>query len=148
VSDLFIEINEIAIAVNDLDRATERYGALLQAPVESETRHDEEGIGIRQRGLWVGDTHLTFVTDLTGDGPVARFLTTRGEGLYELCLKVSDLEAAIEHMKSQGVRFASETPAILRNYKYRDKFYSEVHVVFLHPKTTHGVLIEMQQWFD
>jgi hypothetical protein len=50
-------------------------------------------------------------------------------------------------MKSTGVEFVSEEPYVLRDYRWKDETYSAVHIVFSRPSTTHGVLIELQQWF-
>jgi len=114
--------------------------------VDAKVSYPQEGIGIDMTGVWVGDLRIAFVEDTTGSGHVARSIERRGEGLFELCLRTTDLPAAMEHMKSQGIRFTDDTPHVLKDYEWRGETWSEVRVAFVHPASSHGVLIEVQQW--
>jgi methylmalonyl-CoA epimerase len=148
MAELFTGINEIALAVDDIDEAAERLGQALQSKVDPVTTHDEHGIEMKQRGVWVGDTRVALISDATADGtgPVQRFLDKRGQGFYEICLQTSDIQAAIAHLKEHGMRFIDEEPRILRDYPWGNETFSEVHVVFVHPASSYGLLIELQQW--
>jgi hypothetical protein len=97
-------------------------------------------------GIWVGDFHIGLVNDPSGEGPVGRFLSKRGEGVYEVNVTTNDLPAAIEHMKSKGMRFVDEEPKVLRNYDWNGEIFSELRIVWVDPATSHGVLIEVGEW--
>jgi methylmalonyl-CoA/ethylmalonyl-CoA epimerase len=143
---LEFSIREITVAVNDIDTASERLSGALQAKVDEIVRFPEAGLELEMGGIWVGDFHIALVHDRSGSGPVGRFLGKRGEGVYEVNVKTNDLPAAIEHMKAQGLRFVSEEPHVLPNYRWGDEVFSEIRIVFVDPATTHGVLIEVAEW--
>jgi methylmalonyl-CoA epimerase len=146
LSALFTAIKEIALAVDDPDAAARLYAAALGSEIDPVTEHGADGIGIRQTGVWVGDTRICFIEDMDGSGHVARWREKHGEGLYEICLRTSDLQRAMEEMKKAGMRFVSEEPIIQRDYPWRGETWSEVHIVFVHPASSHGLLIELQEW--
>lgn len=144
--DLEFSIQEVVIATHDVDGAAEQFGGALGGDVDEAVTWPEKGIEIETTGTWVGDFRLAFVRDSSGGGPVARFLEKRGEGVLELCLQTSDLEAAMEQMKAHGMRFVSDEPHVLREYPWRDEVYSEVRIAFVRPDSARGVQIELQQW--
>lgn len=146
MSDLGFSIQEIVIATDDVAGAAERWGASLGVPTDERVTYPQPGIEIEMTGVWVGGFRLAFVGDLSGRGPVSNFLARRGEGLFELCLRTDDLAAAVEHMKAGGMRFTSEEPHILRDYEWKGEVFSEVHVMFVHPASANGTMIEVQQW--
>lgn len=146
MSDLAFSIQEIVVAVNEIEPAATRLGEAMEAEIDDLVSYPQSGIEIEMGGVWVGDFHIALVKDLSGSGPVSKSIKKRGEGLYEVCLRTADLPAAIEHMKSKGIRFVSEEPHVLRNYEWRGEIFSAVRVVFVHPGSSHGVLIELQQW--
>ncbi len=146
MSDLNFSIQELVIATRDVDGAAARFGDALSAPIDSRVTRTEEGIGIDMTGVWIEDFRLAFVGDTTGGGSVARFLDKRGEGVLEICLRTSDLAAAIGRLKSAGFTFTSEEPHSLKDYEWRGEVFSEVLVAFVHPASACGVQIELQQW--
>src|SRR5262245_52043286 len=141
-----MNIHEIVIAVHDIDEAAKRYAAALDGTIDDVISYPQKGIEIDLGGIWVGDFRIAFAADNSGEGPVSRLLEKRGEGLSELCVQTDDLDAAMEKMKEAGFRFVSEEPQILRDYPWKDEVFSEVHVVFVHPASSNGVQIELQQW--
>jgi methylmalonyl-CoA epimerase len=67
---------------------------------------------------------------------VARFLEKRGEGLHHICLRVDDIEEAMERLRAAGVQLLSEEPRVgAHGNRY----------VFVHPKSAHGVLLEVYE---
>ena len=145
-SSLFTGIYEYVVAVDDVNDAAAAYGAAMQGAIDPETTHLENGIGIKMTGVWVGEHRIAFVQDATGTGPVARWRQKHGEGLYQICVRTSNLEAAIAHMKANGFRIVNEAPTVLVNHTWKDEIYSEVRVVFVHPASAHGVQMEIQEW--
>jgi methylmalonyl-CoA/ethylmalonyl-CoA epimerase len=146
MTDLGFSIQEVVIATRDADAAAERFGKALNADVDARVSYPQDGIGIDMTGVWVGDFRMAFVEDTTGSGHVARSIEKRGEGLFELCLRTNDLPAAMEHMSSHGIRFTDDSPHVLKDYEWRGEIFSEVRVAFVHPASSFGTLIELQQW--
>ena len=70
------------------------------------------------------------------DSPIAKFLDKRGEGIHHIAFGVENIEAEIERLKKEGFQFISEEPKDGADNK---------RVVFLHPKSTNGVLVELCQ---
>lgn len=79
---------------------------------------------------------LELVEATTPDSPVARFVERRGPGLHHLALRVPDLVAALAELKARGVRLIDEAP--------RPGAHGTL-VAFVHPSSTHGVLLELIQ---
>jgi methylmalonyl-CoA epimerase len=146
MSELAFSIQEVVVAVTDIDAAAQRLGGAMNAKIDQTVSYPQSGIEIEMGGIWVDDFRIALVKDSGGTGPVSKFIENRGEGLYEVCLRTADLPAAIDHMKAAGMRFVSEEPHSLRDYEWHGEIFSEVKVVFVHPASSHGVLIELQQW--
>ena len=125
-------LDHIGIAVRNLDAAVETLGGLGLACTHRET---VEGEDVRTAFFPVGDTHLELLESLTPEGPVGRFLEKRGEGVHHLCFEVEDLEAALARCREQGLTPLGEP---------RQGAHGK-RVIFLHPRDTHGVLIELCQ---
>jgi methylmalonyl-CoA/ethylmalonyl-CoA epimerase len=139
-------MGEVVLAVRDVDAAAVRLGEIFDSSVDAEVIRPEEGIELKMRGVWIGDERIAIVGDLKGTGPLARSVEKRGEGVHEICVRTSNLERAIAHFKEKGVRLVSETPHVLRNYEWRGEIFSEVKIVFIHPASCYGVVVEVQEW--
>jgi len=114
------KIHGVGILVKDLEEASKFFADLLSTefsgPFErSNVRTLESPLGI------------TLLTPLSPDGPVAKILESRGEGLYFVALEVPNLKEAVAEIKSKGIRQVTEGPA----------------QAFFHPKDLHGVMIEL-----
>lgn len=146
MANLGFSIQEIVIATADAEASAKRFGEALGAPIDDKVSYPQAGIEIDMTGVWVGDFRIAFVQDSSETGHVSRFLERRGEGPYEVCLRTDDLEAAMSQLKAAGMRFTSEEPHVLKDYEWRGEIFSEVRVVFVHPQSAAGTLIELQQW--
>ena len=74
------------------------------------------------------------ITPDTEEAPLARSLAKRGEGLHHICLEVEDIELCLAALKDQGVKLGNETPV---------PGAGGTRIAFVHPKSMHGVLIEL-----
>ena len=83
-----------------------------------------------------GMGRVELICPTTGDSGVARFLQKRGEGLHHICLEVEDIEAALAALREKGAPLIDQEPR---------KGAGGARVAFIHPKGTHGVLIELRQ---
>ena len=127
-------IHHIAIAVRDLDAALDFYRDALGLEMTERRQVPEEGVEIAF--LPTGDGEIELLQPLDEDGGVARFLEKRGEGLHHVCLAVDDVEAAMERLQAAGAQLLSDEPRVGAH---------GIRYVFVHPKSTHGVLVELYE---
>jgi methylmalonyl-CoA epimerase len=125
-------LNHIGIAVKNLDEALEIYEGILGLEVENVCAFQEQKVKIAF--LLAGETRIELLEPLDNEGPVARFIEKRGEGVHHLALNVVDIEAALQSIKEKGIALVDETPRIgAEGFK----------IAFLHPKSTKNVLVEL-----
>ena len=128
-----MQIHHIALAVQDLDATLEFYRDALGAELTERREVPTEGVEIAF--LPMGETELELLSPLDEESGMARFLQKRGEGIHHLCLKVLDIEAKIAQLEENGAHMATE----IRSHPDGTRY------AFVHPKSTHGVLMELYQ---
>ena len=142
-------VQEIALAVNDVEAATKRLSEVFNKTPDPIKSTDTPGIELTSSGIWFGEFRLAIVGDSTGTGPTSKLLAKRGQGLSEICMRVDDLDVAIADLKEKGVRLVSDDPFVVKDYYWKDgKTYSQVRIVFIHPKDMFGLQAELQEWTD
>lgn len=127
-------IHHIAIVVRDLDAALALYRDALGLEMTERREVPTEGIEIAF--LPAGEGEIELLRPLDKESGVARFLEKRGEGLHHICLAVEDVEAATERLQEAGAQLLSEEPRVNEH---------GTRYVFVHPKSTHGVLLELYE---
>jgi len=125
------KIDHIAIVVRSIEEGLQVYEGALGLELTDVKEVPEQAVTVAF--LPVGESKIELVEPLTADGGIARFLEKRGEGLHHICLEVDDIEAALQDLAAQGVRLIDEQP----------RQGAHGRVAFLHPKSAHGVLIEL-----
>ncbi len=125
-------VDHVAIAVPDLDRALAEFAA--QYGVEPMYREVVASQGVEEAMLPVGGSFIQLLQPLDEDTPVGRFLARRGEGLHHVAFAVPDIEAALEHLAGQGVRLVDEVPRIGGGGH---------RIAFVHPSAFAGTLVEL-----
>ena len=129
-----MKIHHVGIAVRSLSEASLRFGGLLG--LESGKRYEIPEFGVRVIFLSVGNSNLELLEPLGSASSVARFIEKRGEGIHHICFEVEHIETALENFRRQGARLIDEKP----------RTGAGGHLVaFVHPSSTHGVLIELMQ---
>ena len=128
-----MRIDHVAIAVKDLDDALAFYREALGLEVTGRREVPAEGVEIAF--LPTDDTEIELISPLDPENSIGRFLEKRGEGIHHLCVGVEDIEAAVAQLKDEGARVLSEIKSHADGTRY----------VFIHPKSTHGVLMELYQ---
>jgi methylmalonyl-CoA/ethylmalonyl-CoA epimerase len=86
--------------------------------------------------LPTGDSEVELVKPTTQDSGVARYLAKRGPGIHHICLEVDDIAAVLDKLKENDIQLIDEKPIIGTGGK---------QIAFIHPKSTHGVLVELYQ---
>lgn len=123
----------IGVAVKDLQEVAKVYTDMLPLAMTS-----IDSVGELQTGfIPVGETSVELVMSTDPEGLMNKYIAKRGEGVHHLAFEVDDIEEAIAELKAQGVPLTSDGP---RPGAHGTK------VVFLHPKATHGVLIELVEY--
>jgi methylmalonyl-CoA epimerase len=84
-------------------------------------------------------TIIELIEPITSDGPIARFLEKRGEGLHHISLQVDDVEQAISSLRAKGVQLIGEEP---------EQVTKTTKSIFIHPRSTSGILFELVQRSD
>lgn len=123
----------VGVAVKDIAEVAKVYTEFL--PLELASTSD---VGELKTGfLPVGDTSIELVMSTTPEGIMAKYVEKKGEGVHHLAFEVDDVAAAIAELKAKGVPLTSDEP---RPGAHGSK------VVFIHPKATRGVLIELVEY--
>jgi methylmalonyl-CoA/ethylmalonyl-CoA epimerase len=128
------KIDHIGIAVKNLDEALK----LWRDDLGLELAEIEEVAGekVKVAIFCVGESKIELLAPTASSTGVAQFLQKRGEGIHHFCLEVENLEESLKEMKARGFRLINEEPTIGAGGK---------KAAFLHPKSLHGVLLELSQ---
>lgn len=127
-------IHHVALAVRDTAAALKLYVETLGLSPGSTQLHEREQVKITF--LEGGSTRLEILEPVTADSAVGRFLERRGEGMHHVCFEVDDLQEAITRFRVSGYEVVDAQP--------RQGLHGE-RLIFLHPKSTHGTMIELYE---
>lgn len=130
-------IHHLGIAVRSIEAALRLYRDTLGMEVAHTAVVEAEKVKVAM--LPAGESRIELLEPLEPDSAVGRFLAARGEGLHHVAMAVEDLDEAVERLRASGARLASTEVRIgAEGYRY----------VFLHPKSAHGVLLELIETRD
>ena len=129
-----VRIEHIGIAVSDLDKAEALYAALFGTP--SYKRETVESEAVITSFFQVGPNKVELLQSTRPDGPIAKAIEKRGEGIHHIAFEVADIRAEMERLKGAGFHLLNEEPKRGADNKL---------VCFIHPRSTNGVLIELTQ---
>jgi len=127
-----MKIEHIGIAVKDLNESNKVFEKLL-----GKNFYKEESVvseGVKTSFFQVGESKIELVGSEKNDSAIEKFLEKNREGIHHLAFSVDNLEVEIERLKNEGFIFINETPKLGADNK---------RIVFLHPKSTNGVLVEL-----
>jgi methylmalonyl-CoA/ethylmalonyl-CoA epimerase len=127
-------LDHIAIAVPDLERAIERFSKDFE--LDFEGKEDVTAARTSTAFFPVPATSIELVHPLNGEGAIAGYLEKKGGGLHHLCFRSDDIEADIARLKDKGYQFLGDAPTPGAHGS---------KVIFIHPKSCDGVLIEINQ---
>ena len=129
-----IKIEHIGIAVKDINKSNELFTKLLGVPpYKSEEVASEKVLTSFFR---TGESKIELLEAINGEGPIAKFLENRGEGIHHVAFDVKDIRAEMKRLETEGFTLLSTEPKNGADNKL---------VCFLHPKGTNGVLVELCQ---
>ena len=127
-------IDHVAIIVRNIEQALGFYRDILGiVPSEiKEVPTEQVRIAFLPMG-GPGGSEIELIEPTTPNSSLTKFLEKRGEGLHHICLEVDDIDAALQEMQEKGAPVLDKQPRIA----------AEGRAVFLHPKGTNGVLLEL-----
>ena len=128
------KIEHIGIAVRDLEQAEKRWSVLLgTSPYKREEVASE---GVVTSFFQTGESKIELLADLEPGGVINRFVERRGEGMHHIAFATDDIHAEIRRLKAAGFRLVREEPRRGADNKW---------VIFVHPASTGGILVEFCQ---
>jgi methylmalonyl-CoA/ethylmalonyl-CoA epimerase len=131
---LEFSLDHIGVAVESLENGRKLYEALGLGPMEAErVEGDKVTVGFFEL---TNDARIELLEPTDASSPVAKFMAKRGPGIHHICLRVSDIRAAITALKALGVQMIDNEPR---------KGAHDCEVAFVHPKSTGGILLELSQ---
>lgn len=128
------KIDHIGIAVKSLEESLKVYSDLLGIKAVGEEVVEEQKVKVAF--LPVGDSELELLESTSPEGPIAKFIEKKGEGIQHIAFRVDDIEKTLAELKAKGVRLIDEKP------RYGA---GGAKIAFLHPKSTNGVLVEISE---
>jgi len=125
-------IDHIGIAVKDIEKSNLLFEKLLNTPCYKIEEVKDQGV--KTSFFKTEDQKIELIASLGEQSPIESFLEKKGEGLHHIAFEVANIKSEVERLKSEGFVPIDETPK---------KGADNKMVVFLHPKATNGVLIEL-----
>jgi methylmalonyl-CoA/ethylmalonyl-CoA epimerase len=127
-----LKIDHIGFAVKSIDAVKQLYSGLLGfSHAGNETVAEQK---VTTAFFPVGDTEVELLESTSPDGPIAKYIEKKGEGIQHIAFRVENLEEALAELKAKGIQLIDEKPR---------RGAGGAKIAFLHPKSTFGVLIEL-----
>jgi methylmalonyl-CoA/ethylmalonyl-CoA epimerase len=127
-------VDHIGIAVKNLNEILKFYTEVLGLKSAGLEEVDEQKA--RTAFVPVGDTEIELLESTSPEGPIAKFIEKRGEGIHHIALRVENIEEALTELKAKDVKLIDQSP------RYGA---GGAKIAFIHPKATQGVLLEISQ---
>ena len=127
------KISHIGIAVSDFEKSCKLFSKLLNKDFNTEHVSSES---VSTAFFKMGESKIELISSNQNDSAIAKYLKKHKEGMHHLAIDVDYIQDEIYRLKKEGFRFLNETPKVGAENKL---------IVFLHPKDTNGVLIEICQ---
>lgn len=127
-------IDHIGVAVKSIEDAKRIYQDMLGLSIAEVEEVAEQKVKVAF--IPVGESEVELLESTSPDGPVAKFIEARGEGIQHIAFRVENIESALQELKDKGIRLIDQTPR---------KGAGGAKIAFIHPKETGGVLIELTE---
>ena len=132
-----LKIDHLGIAVKSIEEGKNFWTDVLGLKFEgSETVAEQK---VTTAFFPVGQSEVELLESTAPDGPIAKYLEKKGEGIQHIAFRVENIEAALDELKEKGVRLIDAKPRIGAG---------GAKIAFLHPQSTNGVLVELCQRDD
>lgn len=128
------KIEHIGIAVKDLEASNQLFAKIFGTPHYKVEEVASEGV--KTSFFKTGPNKIELLEGTNENSPISKFIERKGEGIHHIAFAVDDIVAEVKRLKEEDFIILNETPKKGADNKL---------VVFLHPKSTNGVLIELCQ---
>ena len=129
-----IGVEHIGIAINDLEKDAPFWSKVLG--IEQTKTEDVDDQGVITDIYDTGRGKIELLLSKYPDSPIGKFLKKRGPGIHHICLQVEDIEQSIKVLKKHGIETIGDKSSIgAEGFK----------VIFIHPRSTGGVLVELAE---
>ena len=125
-------IDHIGIAVKSIEQAGKFYTDVLGLDIEEIETVAEQKVNVAF--IPITDSEVELLESVEPDGPVAKYIEKRGEGIQHIAFRVDDINQCLAELKEKGVRLIDQTPR---------HGAGGARIAFIHPKETNGVLVEI-----
>ena len=125
-------VEHIGIAVSNLEESIKFYEEVLGLTCYAIEEVKEQKV--KTAFFKLGQVKIELLESTDQEGPIAKFIEKRGQGIHHLAFAVNDIQGALEELDQKGVFLVDKTPR---------KGAEKLDIAFLHPKSTHGVLMEI-----
>jgi len=125
-------IDHIGVAVKTIEQAGKFYTDILGLKIKDIENVAEQKVNVAF--IPITDSEVELLESTHADGPVAKYIDSKGEGVQHVAFRVENIEEALSELKAKGVRLIDEKPR---------KGAGGAKTAFIHPKETNGVLIEI-----
>ena len=132
-----MNIDHIGIAVKSLAEALKVYEQAIGLKISGFDEVDTDGVRVAM--LDTGESRIELLEPTRSDSPIEKFMSKRGEGLHHIAIRVDNIQAALDRLKASGARLIDSTPR---------RGAHNTRVAFVHPSSTHGVLLELVEHAD
>jgi methylmalonyl-CoA/ethylmalonyl-CoA epimerase len=129
-----LKIDHLGIAVKSIEGGKEFWTDVMG--LDFEGTETVEAQKVTTAFLPVGESEVELLESTAPDGPIAKYLEKKGEGVQHVAFRVENIEEALAELKEKGVRLIDEKPR---------GGAGGAKIAFLHPKATNGVLVELCQ---
>ena len=129
-----LKVDHIGVAVKNIDNAAKFWEGVLGLKIVA--REEVAAQKVITAFIPCGDSEIELLESTAEDGPIAKFIEAKGEGIQHVALRVDNIVEALAELKQQGVRLIDEIPR---------GGAGGASIAFLHPKATGGVLLELCQ---
>ena len=132
-----MNIDHVGIAVKSIAEALKVYEQAVGLKIAGFDEVDTDGVRVAM--LDTGESRIELLEPTRPDSPIGKFMSKRGEGIHHIALRVENIEAALDRLKTSGARLIDSTPR---------RGAHNTRVAFVHPSSTHGVLLELVEHGD
>ena len=125
-------IDHIGIAVKSIAEGKKSFTDILGLKLQKVETVAEQKV---KTGFFpIADIELELLESTQPDGPIAKFIEAKGEGVQHIAFRVENIDEALRELKEKGIRLIDQEPR---------KGARGARIAFIHPKETHGVLVEL-----
>jgi methylmalonyl-CoA epimerase len=127
-----MKIDHIGIAVKSIAAALKVYEQAVGLKLAGYDEVDDQAVRVAM--LDIGESRIELLEPTRPESPVEKFMNKRGEGIHHIAVRVDNIEEALDRLKTAGIRLIDEKPK---------RGAHNTRIAFIHPASTHGVLMEL-----